>query len=247
VHVIGVLDLRHGKAVHAVGGTRDRYQPVAPIPGAFSTAGDGDGLARHYVEQLGVDALYIADLNAIQSGPPQTALVTNLCRRGVPVYVDAGVTTVAAAQALLGAGAARVVVGLETLLSFDALDAICADIGGARVIFSLDLRNGKPITTGELRDKTPETMIKRAIGGGAESVLVLDLARVGTRTGLDLALLARARRATPAHVTLLTGGGVGAWSDLERIAALGCRGVLIASALQDGRLGAKEVAAARRL
>jgi len=247
VHVIGVIDLLHGKAVHAVGGARERYLPVASIPGAFSTAGDSDALARHYVQSLGVDALYIADLNAIQGEAQQSTLVGHLCQRGVPVYVDAGVTTVDGARALISAGAARVVVGLETLLSFDALDEICAEVDGRCVIFSLDLRNGKAIASGPLRDKTPETIIRRAIGGGVHGVLVLDLARVGTGAGLDLALISRARRVTPRHVTLFAGGGIGAWADLERIAAAGCDGALIASALQDGRLGPREVAAARKL
>src|SRR5689334_11459495 len=118
VQIIGVLDLLAGQAVHAVAGRRERYQPVRPIEGAFSTSGDSRALARFYIDRLGVDALYVADLDAIQAGPPQIELLSSLCGLGAPVYVDAGVATVDAAHHLLATGAAKIIVGLEALPSF---------------------------------------------------------------------------------------------------------------------------------
>jgi phosphoribosylformimino-5-aminoimidazole carboxamide ribotide isomerase len=75
---------------------------------------------------------------------------------------------------------------------------------------------------------------------------VIDLARVGTATGIDLELIARVRKAVP-KMTLLAGGGVRGREDLARLADAGCDGALVATALHDGRLGADDVSAARRL
>ena len=58
-----------------------------------------------------------------------------------PVWLDAGVSSVSGARQALETGAARVIVGLETLSSFDALSGICNAIGGDRMAFSLDLRD----------------------------------------------------------------------------------------------------------
>jgi phosphoribosylformimino-5-aminoimidazole carboxamide ribotide isomerase len=77
-------------------------------------------------------------------------------------------------------------------------------------------------------------------------VAVLDLARVGAGDGLDTHLIARVRNAAPG-VSLLAGGGVRGLDDLMRLADAGCDGALVATALHNGRLGAADVAAARRL
>jgi len=74
---------------------------------------------------------------------------------------------------------------------------------------------------------------------------MIDLARVGTRSGLDLELVARVREAAPGLV-LLAGGGVRGLDDLARLSDAGCDGALVATALHDGRIGAAEIAAAHR-
>jgi len=247
VQVFGVIDLLDGRAVHAVAGARDRYQPVESLAERSIAAGDAETLARYYIGRLGVDALYVADLDAIQGRGFQHTLVASLCQLGVPVYVDAGVSTVDAARRLLAAGPVRVIVGLETLRSFDALDDICAEVGGSGVVFSLDLQNGRTLSSGSMQNVRPETMIRRAVGAGVQSVIVLDLARVGTGAGLDFELIARARKAAGPQVTLLAGGGVRGWNDLEALAATGCDGALVATALQNGRLSAHDVLRAREL
>ena len=246
MRIIGVIDLLGGRAVHAVAGMRERYQPVAPIAGAFSTPGDARALARFYIDRLGVDAIYVADLDAIQGGASQMTLLASLCTSGAPVYVDAGVTTVDAARRVLTTGAAKVIVGLETLVSFDDLAAICADVGGERVVFSLDVRDGRALSKASLNDAL-ETLTMRAVDAGVRGLIVIDLARVGVGTGLDLEMIGRARRDAPPDVALLAGGGVRDWNDLERLAAAGCDGALVASAFQDGRLSAHDVARAREL
>ena len=123
MRVIGVIDLRDGRAVHARAGRRDRYQPI----------GDAADLARRYIEQYGLTELYVADLDAIeaaQSSRAQDCIGDEAIRRiaglGVPLWLDAGVSSVDRARHALDLGATRVVVGLETLPSFDALQKICA-------------------------------------------------------------------------------------------------------------------------
>ena len=240
-----MLDLLAGRAVHAVAGARDRYQPVKPIAGGPSTPGDSSALARFYIDRLGVDAIYVADLDAIQGGPPQIDLLSSLCELGAPVYIDAGVATVDAAHRLLATGAATIIVGLETLPSFDDLGAICTAVGGDRVVFSLDLRDGRALSKGPLSHDTPERLTMRAVHERIGSVIVIDLARVGTAAGLDLDLIGQVRRVVPPQVTLIAGGGVRGWHDLERLAAAGCDAALVATALHDGRLPAQDVARAK--
>jgi phosphoribosylformimino-5-aminoimidazole carboxamide ribotide isomerase len=155
----------------------------------------------------------------------------------VPVWVDAGVTPVAAAEAALGAGAARVIVGLETLRSFTDLAAIGAAVGGNRVAFSLDLRNGRPLLApgASLDAEQVVDLASHAVAAGAEMVIVLDVARVGMGVGLDLDLRRAVRHAAPG-VTLVAGGGVRDDADLRALDGAGCDAALVGTALQNGRL-----------
>jgi phosphoribosylformimino-5-aminoimidazole carboxamide ribotide isomerase len=75
---------------------------------------------------------------------------------------------------------------------------------------------------------------------------VIDLARVGTSTGLDAVLVDRVRTASPG-LTLVAGGGVRGWSDLVRLAEAGCDGALVATALHEGTITADDIQAARTL
>jgi phosphoribosylformimino-5-aminoimidazole carboxamide ribotide isomerase len=246
MRVIGVLDLLGGRAVHARGGMRDRYEPIQSIAGAMIRPGDALAVAREYVQQFGLTELYIADLDAIDRAAWQDALVRDLAALDLCVSLDAGVSSVDLASRAVGLGVARVVVGLETLPSYETLRQICAALDGNPVVFSLDLRNGEPVVAanGDVAAEPAETVAARAAEAGATAVVVIDLARVGSRRGLDLPLLRRVRAAVP-HLTVIAGGGVRGVEDLEHLSDAGCDGALVATALHEGRLRAAEIGAIR--
>ncbi len=241
--VIGVVDLSDGLAVHAQGGARAHYGPVRSLAGRPIRSGDARAIVRWYVEELGVREIYVADLDALRGRPSQHALIRGLASFDVPLWLDAAISTVAAARTAIEDGATRVVVGLETLQSLDALGGICQAVGGQNVAFSLDLRRGEPLVAPgtTLDGRTPEQIAATAVAVGVRSVIVLDLARVGMRRGLDLALLARVR-ASIAEAELVVAGGVRGVSDLAAAAGAGCNAALVATALYDGRLVSADLA-----
>jgi phosphoribosylformimino-5-aminoimidazole carboxamide ribotide isomerase len=249
--VIGVIDLVAGHAVHARGGRREQYERVRMVAGSAIDPGDAPAVARAYTSRLGLTDVYVADLDAIRGGAPQDGIVAGLAALSPSLWLDAGASSVDGARRALDLGAARVVVGLETLSSFDDLASICASVGGDRVAFSLDLRNGTPVMAAAAIDSTSQdepahALAARARDAGAGAVIVIDLARVGGGAGLDVAMIARVRQAIPA-LTLLAGGGVRGPDDLVRLADAGCNGALVATALHEGRLGAADIAAAELL
>ena len=247
MQVIGVVDLLSGRAVHARAGHREHYQPVSEVGGSLIEPGRAAAVVREYVERLGLTALYVADLDAILGRPPQEALVGELVTFGVPLWLDAGTTTLESSRRTLSLGAERVVIGLETLTSFGSLREICDGLGGGRVAFSLDLRMGEPMVAdaGISASESPQDLAVRAVEAGADAVIVIDLARVGTGQGIDWALITRLRRAAP-DVRLFVGGGVRSLDDLLRLSDAGCDGALVATALHEGRLTAADVDVAQR-
>ena len=238
MRIIGVIDILEGRTVHARAGDRAAYVPIETAVGV-RIDGDVDVLARLYVESLGVKELYVADLDAISRGVSAMnhRLIESVASIGVPLWVDAGVSTAADADRVMAAGASIVIVGLETLSSFDALAEICETVGHDRVAFSLDLRNGTPIGLPNVVSSgvAPAAIAQRAVQAGVGSVVVLDLARVGMGAGVDSTLMSRIREAVPA-ARLFAGGGVRSRMDLAELASAGVDGALVATALLNGSL-----------
>jgi phosphoribosylformimino-5-aminoimidazole carboxamide ribotide isomerase len=250
VHIIPVLDLAGGMAVHAQAGDRSRYAPLESglVPGLV---GDPAAVLHAFHETLGIHECYVADLDAIQGGAVQRNLIRELAEFHTgfagALLVDAGTHLPEGALEVLSCGASEVVVGLETLLAFADLAAIVRLVGSNRVVFSLDLRLGNPILHSAMQDALgpgPDAiqLAEQAVSAGVATLLLLDLGRVGTGCGVDLGLLETLRSRLPG-IRLLAGGGVLTRRDLERMRDAGCDGALVASAIHNGRLTAADLAA----
>ena len=242
MRIVGVIDLKDGVAVHARGGRRDLYAPVHQSAGVV-VDGDPVALARLYVGMFGLSAIYVADLDAISAQALQAETIHSIGQLGVSVWVDAGVAEPADIRPVLDAGAQTLIVGLETLASFQTLADICAH-SARPVAFSLDLRRGTPMNAA-LATQSPEAIAQRAVEAGAQTIIVLDVARVGGSGGPDVDLLRRIRSTVP-EAELFAGGGVRGLDDLRLAGDVGCAGALIATALHEGRLTPADLEAARR-
>jgi phosphoribosylformimino-5-aminoimidazole carboxamide ribotide isomerase len=235
--------------VHARAGARDRYSAVQNAAGWPIDPGNARTLAEVYTDILGISEIYVADLDAILERRPQDDVTRDLASMAAPLWLDAGVRSVDDARRAIALGASRVIVGLETLPSFEVLGLICEAIGKDRVVFSLDLRDGLPMVANGVRlpsTLSPENIARNAASSGVGALIVIDLARVGTGRGLDVDQLKRVRTAVP-DLSLIAGGGIREWDDLVSVAKSGGNGALLATALHNGRIGAAEVAAASKL
>jgi HisA/HisF family protein len=211
VRVVGVIDLKGGTAVHAVRGERERYRPI----------GDPLEIAPRY----GLDELYVADLDAIAGTGGNDSIIAALAREA-RVMVDAGVSEPGRAEALLDLGVDRVVVGTETLTDAAALDRL------PDAVLSLDLHDGRVLSRDPRLAGLP-ALDAVALLSLPREVIVLDLARVGTSSGPDVALIAELHAAFP-DLELLAGGGVRDADDLRALADAGAAGALVATALHRG-------------
>ncbi len=235
MRVIGVIDLMAGLAVHARGGERDAYEPVRSRLMSPAQAGDAAALARAYRERAKVAEIYVADLDAISGAASTPQSLDGILAAGLPVMADAGAATVAAAARVRDLGAARVVVGLETLASFAELGGIVRAIGQEAVVFSLDLRDGRPVTRpgAPFAQDSALMLAQRAAAAGVRCIIVLDLGRIGQSAGPGIATLQWLRAALP-ETELLAGGGVRDAADLADLARVGVAGALVGTALHEG-------------
>ncbi|MFG0333464.1 MAG: HisA/HisF-related TIM barrel protein, partial [Maioricimonas sp. JB049] len=175
---------------------------------------------------------------------PEWAMPARLAAEGFELLLDCGIREPAEAARALESGVQQVVIALETWSDPAALRSFVTETGPDRLIFSLDLKRGRPITSGGAWDgAAAATIAREVIAAGIRSLIVLDLAAVGVDEGVPTLPLCREIRSAFPDVHLITGGGVRGRRDLSELAAAGVGGVLVASALHDGRITAEDVAA----
>jgi phosphoribosylformimino-5-aminoimidazole carboxamide ribotide isomerase len=243
--IIPVLDLKGGEAVHAIAGRRAYYQPISSILHASS---EPIALARAIRDALGLHTLYLADLDAIESGLPNVRTYHELIALNLSLWLDIGVRDINSVLPLLEMASDRctIIVGLETVRGPSELAGILDLTGAERIIFSLDLFEGRPLTAGRhawaTATEDPWEIVRIAVERGVRHILLLDLSRVGTGRGLGTeGLLTRIREIYPG-IRVSMGGGVSSMEDVIDLKTAGVCKVLVGSALHDGRIGRPQLA-----
>lgn len=241
MRIIPVIDIKAGVAVHAVAGQRDRYQPVSS---RLTSSSDPEDLARAYRNILGLAELYVADLDAISGLPPAMGLYGRLASLGLEILLDAGLRDLGSLESVASAPVGAFIVGLESVAGPAALAQMLELLGPRRILFSLDLKDRRPL--GDLRGwKAPDAMgiAREALDLGIARMIVIDLAQVGMGRGTGTEELSRRILAARPGLELLAGGGVRSLEDLDVLDSLGVAGVLLATVLHDGRVGPETIRA----
>lgn len=243
MEIIPVIDIRNGVAVRAVAGERGRYQPVSS---RLTESIEPAEVLRALRQEFHCETCYVADLDAIERGHRNRCTLAEMVRTGVRLIVDAGVITLADVDELRDVGASRIVLASESLPRLDQLQPFVELFGSKSLVFSVDLKHGQlQVADGKWTSSNPDDLIDYVVDAGIKQIIVLDLAAVGTGTGIPtLSLCQQAKRRWP-HLQIISGGGVHSRTCLANAQAAGLDGLLIASALHDGRLTAEDIAAAR--
>jgi len=223
LNIIPVIDLLHGQAVHALRGCRSNYQP---LQSPLCQQGEVVPLIEKFHHDFGMQQIYLADLDAIMGKGNNLPILQTIAHTfpGLLLWIDAGFSSPAAIQKLQSEIAFRPVIGSECwqfrqpfpldriILSIDSVDDELRDPSGI---------------TGD-RARRPDTLI------------LMNLARVGSLQGPDMERLAHWRALAP-DAALYMAGGVRHRADLEQLESAGAAGVLLASALHNGALSAADL------
>lgn len=241
--IIPVIDVMNGIAVRGIGGHRDRYQP---LQSRLTLSHDPSVILRTLRDHFNVDTFYIADLDAILTGSANSCLLAELTEPDVHLIVDAGVRSVDDLRRLNDLGVDSIIIGLETLPGPDTAHEFLQCLDSDRLVISLDLKNGRPLTPlPDWQQQDATTLACTFFDAGYRRMILLDLAAVGTSRGIPtLPNCSDIRRMLP-DVELVTGGGVRSMADVRAAEAAGADGLLIASALHDERMTAADLSCIR--
>ena len=225
--IIPAVDVLEGEAVRLERGAFDlvvtrRSDPLA--------------LARELAAS-GAELIHLVDLGAARSGRIDTKLVGTVVAAVEPVAVQAagGIRSLADAEALLGAGARRVVVGTAAFADDGALERY-ASAFGEQLVVAIDVREGAVAVDGWERSTTLDVLeaVERCRAADVRRIACTAIERDGTLAGPDIDLLERV--CARARIAVLAAGGIRSPEDLEAVAAAGCEGAIVGRALLEGRL-----------
>lgn len=234
------IDIRGGQAVRLLQGdyARETAYDDDPADAARRWAGEG------------AEFLHVVDLDGAKAGEPRNLEAVRRIAAAVecPIQVGGGLRDAASLEAVLGAGAARAVIGTAALRDPEFL-AAALEAHGERIVVSVDARDGKVSLAGwtETSDVDVADAVAELGERGVSRFLCTAIEVDGTMEGPALGELSRIAAATSAAV--IASGGVGEVSHLEslaREAAPNVEGAIVGRALYEHRFTVAEGIAALR-
>ena len=234
--ILPAIDLRGGRVVRLQQGDFQR-----------ETAYDDDPLAvARSFAAAGAGWLHVVDLDGARIGEPaQLGLVSSIVAEihgSARVEVGGGLRTAVAVAGALGTGCARVAVGTAALRDPAFAAEIVARHGAARIVASIDVRDGMALGEG-WREGAPGIAAADAItmlaAVGVTTFEVTAIDRDGLLGGPDLALL-RALVALD-QGRIIASGGVSSLGDVLAVQAAGCAGAIVGRAIYEGHVDLAEL------
>jgi len=233
-----VIDLLDGNVVYALRGQRSHYRPIQSPLCATSRPAD---IVEALLQLYPFNRLYIADLNAIQN-QGDNALIVGEIKKSHPqleIWLDGGFRQEYQLKTWQQMGI-TCVLGSESLKSLDHFLVMKANLPEG-IILSLDFDSNGYVG--------PEALLA-APNLWPDRVILMTLEQVGSNLGPDLEKLKRtvqtARTVKKTAPEVYAAGGIRNMADVAGLGAIGVAGALIATALHNGSITSKDIAAAQR-
>ncbi|GAA0517719.1 1-(5-phosphoribosyl)-5-[(5-phosphoribosylamino) me thylideneamino]imidazole-4-carboxamide isomerase [Tatumella terrea] len=239
--IIPALDLIEGKVVRLHQGdyAQQRDYGNDPLP------------RLQAYQQEGAQVLHLVDLTGAKDPAARQIPLLKTLLAGVPapVQVGGGIRSREDVAALLGAGAARVVVGSTAVKQPEEVRQWFAEFGPDAIVLALDIRidehQRKEVAISgwqEAAGVTLEQVIEDYQSVGLKHVLCTDISRDGTLAGSNVALYQEITAKYP-EIAFQSSGGIGSLEDIAALRNSGVRGVIVGRALLEGKFTVTEAIA----
>ncbi|MGM3191309.1 1-(5-phosphoribosyl)-5-[(5-phosphoribosylamino)methylideneamino]imidazole-4-carboxamide isomerase [Dickeya dadantii subsp. dieffenbachiae] len=199
-------------------------------------------------QQQGASVLHLVDLTGAKdpSARQIPLLKTLLAGVSVPVQVGGGIRTEQDVEALLAAGASRVVIGSTAVKQPELVQQWFTRYGADALVLALDVRidadGVKNIAISGWQENsgiTLEDTVERYLPFGLKHVLCTDISRDGTLQGSNVELYREISTRYP-QVAFQASGGIGSLADIAALRGSGVQGVIVGRALLEGKFNVTE-------
>ncbi|MFP1788272.1 1-(5-phosphoribosyl)-5-[(5-phosphoribosylamino)methylideneamino]imidazole-4-carboxamide isomerase [Lonsdalea quercina] len=202
-------------------------------------------------QQQGAQVLHLVDLTGAKDPAARQIplLKTLLAGVSVPVQVGGGIRTEQDVEALLEAGARRVVIGSTAVKEPELVQSWFTRYGAEALVLALDVRidadGVKNVAISGWQENsgiTLEQTVERFLPFGLRHVLCTDISRDGTLQGSNVDLYREISQQYP-QVAFQASGGIGSLADIDSLRGSGVQGVIVGRALLEGKFNVAEAIA----
>jgi phosphoribosylformimino-5-aminoimidazole carboxamide ribotide isomerase len=229
--LIPAIDLKDGCCVRLRQGRMDETTHFSDDPVA---------MAEHWFTQ-GAQRLHIVDLNGAFAGKPVNGTAIAAIAQRYSHYtlqIGGGIRDEQTIAAYLDAGVDYCIIGTQAIIDLDFVRRACHQFPG-HIIVGLDAKDGQIAINGwsQLMPYRAETLARRFIDDGAETIIYTDIGRDGMLTGPNIP--ATLELAQAAGRPIIASGGITNLDDVLALAAVaehGLLGAITGRAIYEGRL-----------
>lgn len=228
------IDLKDGQAVRLFKGDFAQVTVFDTDPAARAAA----------FQALGLSWLHVVDLDGALKGAGANGAAVRAIRAAtqVPVQLGGGIRSMAHVEAWLAAGVNRVIIGTEAARN-PAFVREAARAFPGQVAVGIDARDGLVAVSGwvETTDIRALDLARAFEDAGVAALIVTDIARDGTRTGINVDFTGTIADAVT--IPVIASGGLDGVADIAALRAWPGRavqGAILGRALYDGAIDVAE-------
>lgn len=236
--IIPALDLIDGSVVRLHQGDYDQKRDYGSDP----------LLRLQEYQRQGAKLLHLVDLTGAKDPKARQITLIQTLIKGVqvPVQIGGGIRTQDDVEALLAAGAARVVIGSTAIKQPELVKQWFSKYGPEALVLALDVRiatDGNKYVAihgwQEDSNQTLEQVIDDYLPHGLKHVLCTDISKDGTLSGSNVRLYREISQKYP-QIAFQASGGIGQLDDVKALKDSGVAGVIVGRALLEGKFTVEE-------
>ena len=236
--IIPALDLIDGTVVRLHQGDYDQKRDYGSDP----------LLRLQEYQSQGAKLLHLVDLTGAKDPKARQITLIQTLIKGVkvPVQIGGGIRTQDDVEALLAAGAARVVIGSTAIKQPEIVKQWFSKYGADALVLALDVRitaDGNKYVAihgwQENSNQTLEQVIDDYLPHGLKHVLCTDISKDGTLSGSNVRLYREISQKYP-QIAFQASGGIGQLDDVKALKDSGVAGVIVGRALLEGKFNVQE-------
>lgn len=229
MEIIPAIDLKNQQSVRLYQGDFEQTTLIADDPVTQAKQIEAAGLSR----------LHLVDLDGAKSGRPvNRRLIQQVCAEtNLKVEVGGGIRTLAQINGYLTSGVNRVILGSAALTNPNLVQEAINQFGNDQIVVGIDGKDGRVAISGWLEesDVTMSTLMASMVAFGVVNFVVTDIAKDGTLSGPNTALLTTLQNAYPT-TSVIASGGVTTVADLKTLAQAGIKAAIVGRAMATGDL-----------
>ncbi len=234
MEIIPAIDIIDGKCVRLTQGDYAQKKIYNEHPLEVAMAFEDAGLRRlHLVDLDGAKAGRVKNWKVLEALAGKTGLVIDF---------GGGIKTVTDVDIVFNSGAALATVGSIAVKDGALFVSWLEQYGAGRFLLGADVKEEK-ITIGgwmETTDRWVYDFIREYMEKGVQQVFCTDVSKDGLLQGPALDLYRNIIGKFP-DLHFIASGGVSGMDDVQRLAEIGCKGVIIGKAIYEGRIRLNEL------